>query len=557
MSDFHAESVSRRQFMHFLGALGVTGVGVSTFLGLEGMARKAQAAIVPGEPLPPLQAWIPNWTDQIEIWRQLVADWSQLGLTLEVQQGESATWQQQILGEHVMPHFASMSWGGTPNRIDPDFFLTAILHSKAAVKGQSNYGHYRNAAYDEVVDAQRAEMNEEARQKLVREAQAIAAEDNPLLVLFFRDYIQAYNSDLWEDVVPVMGSGIGMPYIPWSYLKMKPKTGRDVVRVTARYDILTLNPFAALGVGDESMIRWIYPTFVFRDENLNIIPWVAESWEVVDPVTVDIVLRDGMKWHDGEPVTVEDVVFTFDYIKKHTFPALGLVKEAVASTEVVGERKVRFHLEKPYAPFISNVLGFVFIAPKHIWEGVDDPLNYPNNECIGAGPFKHKEWQRGEYLFWESNQDFFVKPNIKGVYTLIVPSVENHLGMLEEGQSDILGWYIDPVQAERLSRSEHLTVVAAPTHGFHEIRMNMDLAPMNHPALRKALQHATNRERLLQVVFGGAGTVANNSLISPVLKAWNNPEIPVPEFDIQKARDILGEAGFKWNSSGQLLFPET
>src|SRR5690606_22400003 len=106
--------------------------------------------------------------------RQLVVDWSQLGLKIDVQQGETSTWQQQILGEHVMPHFASMSWGGTPNRIDPDFFLTAILHSSAATKGQSNYGHFRNSEYDAVVDQQRSEMNEEERIKLVHEAQRVA-----------------------------------------------------------------------------------------------------------------------------------------------------------------------------------------------------------------------------------------------------------------------------------------------------------------------------------------------------------------------------------------------
>lgn len=545
----------RREFLQFIKALGVGALGQSTLVGLDATLAKVNAQVVPGEVVPPLNAWIPNWPDQVEIWRQLAETWRTLGLTIKVQQGATAVWQSQIVGQHIMPNLVSMSWGGTPDRIDPDYFLTSILHSKRAIKGERNYGHYRNEEYDRVVDAQREEMDETARHALVGRAQAIAAKDDPVIVLFFRDYIQAYNSDRWEGVVPVFGSGIGMPYIPWSYLKMKSRTRRNVLRVTSLYDINTLNPFNALGVMDQSMIRWIYPTLVFRGPEAELVPWVAEAWKVVDATTVEITLRKGMTWHDGKPLTVQDVKFTFDFVKANRFPGLAVVREAIASTDIIDQDRVRFKLTRPFAPFLANVLGFAFVVPEHIWRDVKEPENYANEACIGAGPFKLKEWKRAEYIQLEANKSFFVPPNIDQVYNLVVPSLENQLGMLEQGESDMLGWYIDPRQAERLAKNKSLKVVSTPTHGFHEIRFNMEMAPTNHPTLRKALQHATDRVGLLKSVFGGAGTIANNSLITPAFKAWNNPDIPVPAFDLALARKILADGGFTWDGEGRLRYP--
>jgi peptide/nickel transport system substrate-binding protein len=556
-------SQTRRSVLGMMGALGVRSLlAPGVIAGLEASASAARAAVQPGSSVGPLQFWIPNWPDMIEIARQLSDAWKQLGVSVEVKQGTLDTWTAEIIGQHQMPHLAAMSWGGAPDRIDPDYFLTEFYTSSRLVKGGINYGEYNDPRYDAVDDQQRQETDDQKRQKLVFEAQAIAAAANPSLILFSRDYIQAYNNKKFEGVVSVPGSGIAMPYIPWSYLKMTAKTGRKLVKVTSIYDIHTLNPFATPEVYNTGLLRWIYPAFVMRDEKWNLLPWAAESYNTVDSKTVDVVIRDGMKFHDGQAVTVEDAKFTFDFIQKWQFPSFARVTATIESTEIIQPRTLRIHLKQPNAPFIANVLGYTFIAPKHIWEkvgadgSITTPADYPNDEAVGSGPFKLGEWKRGEYLFLKASADWWTAPKIEGVYWLVVPSLESQMGMMDRGEADLLGWYIDRKQGDTLAKNLDLTVVSTPSHGLHEVRMHVNLAPLDDPNLRLALQQATDRKMLLDLVFGGAGTVANNSPIMPINKFWCNPDTPNPDFSIDAARKTLEKAGYSWNSSGELLHPK-
>jgi peptide/nickel transport system substrate-binding protein len=467
----------------------------------------------------------------------------------------------EVIGEHKVPHAVGVSWGGAPDRIDPDYFLTEFFHSRRAVKGGLNYGHYINPEYDAVADAQRSEMDPEKRRALVWRAQEILAADNPILVLTFRDSTQAYNKARFEGVVPTLGSGIGQSYIPWSYFRMRPLTSRRVVRAINFSEIVTLNPFATPEIFNATLLRWMYPTFVTRGPDGEVLPWAAESWTVPDPTTVDMVLRGGMTFDDGRPVTVEDVKFTFDYILQWKFPALARVADAVEAVEIVSPSTVRFKLTRPTASFVPNVLGFCFVAPRHVWQdipgttGVASPADWPNERPLGYGAFRFAEWRKGEFLRLDVRKDFFLPPQIDGVIWLFVPNIENQLAMMESGAADILGWTIDGEQARRLDAHPDLQSVRVPSHGMHEIRLNMEMAPVSDPAFRLALQHATNRREMIDVVFAGLGSDALNSVITPANALWANPNLPNPEFSIDRARKVLADAGYSWDGNGRLMFP--
>jgi peptide/nickel transport system substrate-binding protein len=509
-----------------------------------------------------IKGWCPNWPAHIEIWRMLSQDLKKLGIGIDLKTATFDEWVGEIVAKHNPYDLVIMSWGGGPERLEPSFFLTEFFHSSRSEPGGRNYGHYVNKEYDEIVDAQLMEMDVTKRQKLVRKAQELISRDNVFFPVFHSDYIQAYNVERIADAVVVMGTGVGFPYVPWTFYKAKPKTKMRELRVVNIHDIHTLNPFSTPDVENEGWLRMIYETFVIRDRDTKIIPRAAESWQVVDSTTVDIVLREGMKFHDGMPVTVEDVKFTIDYIKKWKFPPLSRVWKNIESVKIMEGRRVRFKLVRPYAPFVANILLHAFIAPKHIWEkipesaGVAHPIDWPNPDAIGSGPYQFVEWKKGEYFHLKAVKDHWMAPNFDGLWYIFNPTIDGCIALLEKGQVEIMGWYLDPKQAKDLDALPHMKSVGAPNHGIHELRPNLSMKPMSDPEFRRAFQHIINRRAMLDIIRGGFGTVARNTPITPLVKFWNNPDIPVVEYDLDKARQILKAAGYTWDEKGQLLYPE-
>jgi peptide/nickel transport system substrate-binding protein len=545
--------LTRRRFLEGVsaGALGLVSPG---FL----VSGSASAQPKPGERVPALQMWVPNWPDLMEIGRLMARSYEQIGLTLEVQSGSMQAGLAAIVGEQKVPHIVGMSWGGSPERLDPDFWVTEFLHSRRTAKGGLNYGGYRSSEYDALADAQRAEMDPTKRIELVRKAAATAANDNPTLVLLHRTTVQAYNKARFEGVVSTIGAGIALPYVPWTYVGLKPKTGRRVPRVVIANDIITTNPFATPEVFNAALLRLIYAPLVVRDKDAKVVPWAAEAVAVIDPTTVDVTIRTGLSFTDGKPVTAEDLKFTLDFIAEKRFPALARVSDAVASAQVTGPMTVRIKLKQPSASFVPNALGYLFIAPKHVWSQVaGNPIEFPNDAPVGYGPFKFKEWRKGEFVTFEANKSFFTPPQIDAAIWLVVPNLENQLAMMERGDADLVGSNLDSEQGKRLAAHRDLAVVNVPNHGLHEARLNLALAPLDNPAIRLALQHATDRKQMIDVVFAGQATPATNSLISPELADWKSQDLPNPEFSIEKARAVLKAAGFTWDANGKLLYPGT
>jgi len=549
----------RREVLRFLAGFGLAAPSGALVTAINAALGDAAAQPAAGQPVPRLGVYLPNWPDMVELWRQLARDWQPLGIELDLQQGTLDTFVAQIVSEQKLPHMGSMSWGGAPDRLDPDYFLSEMFHSRRTARGGLNFGFYRNAEFDRLADAQRSEMDPAKRRDLVRQAQAIIAEDSPSLVLFHRDIIHAYNKRRFTGVKPILGNGIGFPYMPMSYMDLAPLTPRKFMRLTSIYDIASLNPFLTPEIYNSTTLRLIYATFTTRDEKAEVMPWALQGWNIVNPTTVDITLRPNTKFHDGRVATAEDVKFTFDFINQHRFPALSRISDAVESAEITGDLTVRLKLRMPSAPFTANVLGYAFLAPKHIWErlpaGLATPADWPNDRPIGSGPWRFVEWRKGEYLQLAANPDFFMKPKLDGLVVLPVPQMESMVGMLERGDSDMLAWNLDMTLGARISRNPDLEVVRTPTHGQHELRLNLAMAPTDNKAFRRALQHATDRKKLLDIIFSGAGVVSNGAPITPALEGWANPDIRAPEVSVDRARAVLREAGFTWNAQGRLVMP--
>jgi peptide/nickel transport system substrate-binding protein len=271
-----------------------------------------------------------------------------------------------------------------------------------------------------------------------------------------------------------------------------------------------------------------------------------------------------MTFHDGTPVTADDVKFTFDYIMKWNFPSYNPAIKPIDSVEKIGPLTVRFKLKEPFAAFLNYALCTVPIIPQHIWEDVPEKLGIESPEewtdweelCVGSGPFKFEYWRRGEELKMARHQGHFTNPKIEGILRVAFGDMQSLIMAFEKKEVDMIGWTISPVQADMLSKHEHVTIVNVPNNGIMPIHYNCRVKPFSDVAFRRALAYAVPKERIAKEFYEGYA-IAADSMMGPMVKYWHNPNVEKIRFDMDKARQILKEAGYEWDKDGKLYYPPT
>lgn len=490
-----------------------------------------------------------------EFGQMIAENWRQLGV--QVSENPMA-WNQIVDQALVSQNFDSytLNWAGRAERIDPDHFCHGIFHSSQTDEGKYNFVNYTNEEYDQYAEKQRELYDREKRQEAVYKCQKIAMKDQPHTPIANKEQVMPYNSDRFENPKPMMGEGL-MAF--WNMIGVEPKGDTSSLRLGYPSDINNLNPLNVQATHDAQTIRLIYDRlFRITPEGVPE-PWAAESSEKIDDTTFQVTIRDGMTWHDGEPFTIEDVAFTFSYVAEHS-PKLSAWAEPVESTEIVGDRTIEFNLKRPFAPFVANTLGTVFILPKHIWSSVPEDVdaekatNWENPEAIGSGPFKFVEWRRDEQLEMEANEDHFNPPNVDNLLKVPGSSMQTLVRQIENEQIDMIGWVPQPNTQDNLQDLSHISLSAKDSHGFYHINYKCDEQPFDDPTFRRALAHAIPKQDIVDTLLNGRGTVAH-SQIAEVNSFWHNPDVPKINFDIDRAREILEEAGYQWDDEGNLLYP--
>ena len=315
-------------------------------------------------------------------------------------------------------------------------------------------------------------------------------------------------------------------------------------------DPTTLNPLLAADDASSMVVNQIFNALVTVDNDLNVIPDLAEKWDISqDGKTYTFYLRKGVKWHDGKPFSSADVKFTFDLYKKEKLPQ-STAFDAVQEILTPDENTVVFKLSRP-EPTIM-LLGLAFwrgnrIVPKHIFEGKDLFNNEYNMKPIGTGPWKFKEWVKGDRTVLERNESYFRPglPKIDRYVFKVIPSPATEIAALEKGETD----YISNVGLADVRRVEKIKgIKVKPTLDklglTYYLGLNRENKYLKDIRVRKALMHAMNRQEVIDIALEGLGK-PQNSFISSALTKWYNPNVPVYEFDSKKAASILDGAGYK------------
>lgn len=307
---------------------------------------------------------------------------------------------------------------------------------------------------------------------------------------------------------------------------------------------LTLDPNIPADNGSIYAIEQIFDALIEPDsEGSGLRPGLAESWEISGDGTVYTLTLREAKFHNGDPVTVEDVVFSLQKAKENA--GYGFVFAPVQTIEAVGDRQIRLTLSERYTPMLSVLSLFTAsIVPKAIYE--QDPKAF-GEKPIGSGPFKVVEYARGERLvlersedYWEQGADGQPLPYLDRIEMPYVPEGNSRVLGLRNGDFDVIE-FVPYNQAAALQAEPSLNIEVAPVYRLDYVYLNHAKPPLDDKNIRLALNHAADREAILKVVFFGFGEIPNSFM--PKMN-FHSPEVPLIPYDIEKAKALVGEAGY-------------
>lgn len=500
--------------------------------------------------------------DEYETLSYLTAMMTELGIDARLR---VVPWEQQsdlVWFERDRWDIAGWQMTARPERLDPDEFIYNLFHSSTTVDGYNFIG-YVNPEYDAIAEAQRVTVDPEERRELILKAQEILVEDavydftvHPMISI-------VYNTDVFAEDSVVDMAGMGIRNF-WTYINIDPIGDQKAIILNSGETVQAINPFYISGTVDSWVYELIYDRLMRMSPEGLPEPWAAESVEWLSDTEVQILLRDGMKWHDGEPVTAKDVKFSFEAPMTGEVPMYKPFVDVISRVEIVDDLTLVFHLKRPWAAFEAASLAKINLAPEHIWGPLfEDLKTRPENAesiqedvPIGSGPFKFADWKFAEEVVLDAYADHFAAPKVDKWIVRFVTNMESTLGMIQNGELNFLASYSgDASLLENLvSRNPMLSMVSSVDLGYRFIALNHNRAPFSDPAFRKALVAITDQEFVVEAVWKGYAVPAN-SVIAPALEFWKNDELKWPQGGLEQARQFLKEAGYEWDNKGRLLYP--
>jgi peptide/nickel transport system substrate-binding protein len=314
---------------------------------------------------------------------------------------------------------------------------------------------------------------------------------------------------------------------------------KDALVVDLPNDAATLDPHLQWDTDSYAIYRNIFDNLVTRDPSGKIVPQVASAWRYVDDTTIEFTIRKDVKFHDGSPLTPEDVAYS---IRRIIDPALRSPQlsqfDQIASAEPQGDDKVVMKTKSPYPALLAQLVK-LSIVPKAYVEKVG--AQKFNAEPMGSGPFKLKQWQKGVQTALEANETYWRgKPPFRSVTFRVVPDVATRMADLQTGKADLIR-QLSPDEAATIKKDAKLQVLAVPTERIGYMFLNAQWGPTQDVRVRRAVAMSIDRKAIIDALLQGYGdpvdvvlTPANFGYVADV-KGW--------PYDPAKAKALVKEAG--------------
>lgn len=493
----------------------------------------------------------------------------------------------------VVPH---------PGGRDPDF-LRPLLHSRFSEEpGWQNPWGFVDFNIDELLDTQ-IQQEEQRRQPIIHELLLEIARKQPFTPIVFRNFIRGVRSGKFSGWNTFSLDSI------FSYLALQPTNAGDT---DDQY------PALSVGVTDERITRNFNPLSVeFRDKGTftdlvyeplirfyrdEPVPWLAESFEwntVPNGLEVTMTIREDLMWHDGSPLRVDDIAFTYEFLadtsldqQEITIPAPRYRGEVtlVNDVEIINDKTVSISFNSRSQDVCEQPLT-IPILPEHEWrdksalaniagfelfEGTTEALVWDNMSPVGSGILRVTDSQPERWLEMTRFDDHFLHneptgidarfhggPSFDQLRIQVAPSDEAAFELLTTGEVDAIGDELGNDLVPQIGRDGNVVMKVDESPSFYMVGYNTRRAPLANPHFRRAVAKLIDKQYIADVIFGGFAepTVdpVRDEYWSPESFQWDGDDSIVPfageegELDPGEAQRNFIDAGYQYSSEGELL----
>ena len=316
---------------------------------------------------------------------------------------------------------------------------------------------------------------------------------------------------------------------------------KDGVYVAADTDPVTFDIQNTNDTATTRVAKNIFETLIRQDEDLNLIPSLAESWEAVDETTYEFKLKQGVKWHDGSDFTAKDVAFSLTRAKGSGYIGHIVSSISLDKLEVVDNYTIRIGSEEPFGPFLTHLAhpATAIMSEKAV-EAAGEDLG---TTAVGTGPFKLGSWNVGSDLTLERNDDYHGdKAKSPKIVFKFIGDATVREAALENGEVDI-AYNIAPADIAKVEAHADLTLVRDLDLSTSYVGFNLlSDTPIKEKAVRQAINYAIDIDTILEAVYLGVGKPAQGPLNAQAFGA--NPNLDTYDYDVDKAKALLAEAGY-------------
>ncbi|WP_458096740.1 ABC transporter substrate-binding protein [Roseomonas sp. WA12] len=346
-------------------------------------------------------------------------------------------------------------------------------------------------------------------------------------------------------------------------------SAQDLLRIGVESGPTSLDPHYASLITNIAFARHVFQPLVQQDARQELRPAIASAWRVVDDLTWEFTLDPLARFHDGAPVTWEDVAFTIQRAGNvpNSPSSFGYATRVVTAVEDAGGGVMRIRTRVP-TPLLANNLALVMIVSKKHGETATTADYNAGRAMIGTGPFRHVSWQPGSPFVAARNPDFHgPAPAYARVEFRPIAAAASRVAALNAGDVDLIE-IVPPEQFERFRADQRYTTSESPSNRLIFLTLDSDREtspfvrgkdgsplpnPMRDARVRRALSLAINRQALAERILRGQALPSGD--LGPPGYFGTSPDLPAEALDLDAARKLLAEAGYPQGFAVQVNGP--